>query len=107
LMVVTFTGRLTAKEYALFLPHFESEIRHYAGLRVLFDLRDLDGWCPSTGWRKLTYDSRQRTDLLKIAIVGSPRRTMWMKRACLPLSYKEMKRCLSRDFEDALNWVGQ
>ena len=107
LILVKFTGKLTAKEHGIFLAHFESEIRHYKGLRVFFDLREVEGWFPTTGWRKLTFISRHRTDLAKIAIVGSPRRTIWMKRACLPLSYQEMKRYLSKHFDSALWWIGQ
>ena len=80
LISVTLKGRLSTKEFDVFLPHFESEIRHFLGLRVLFDLRELKGWIATSQWRKLSFNSRHRTDLARIAIVGSNRNTRWMER---------------------------
>jgi SpoIIAA-like len=107
LVTCTLQGRLTAKEYDIFLPHFESEIRHFTDLRVFFDLTELEGWCPGTPWRTLSFNSQHRTDVAKIAIVGPIRQRRLINRACQPLSYKELRRFFTRDIDDAWTWIGE
>ncbi len=41
LVICTLQGQLTAREYHVFLPQFESEIRHFTDLRVLFNVTEL------------------------------------------------------------------
>lgn len=105
LIIVTLKGRLTAEEYDVFLPHFESEIRHFTDLLILFDLSDFEGWQARSLWRKLSFNSNHRTSLAKIAIVGPLRRTRWMEKACRPLSYHTLKRFRSRESNIAHSWI--
>lgn len=107
LLLCTLEGRLTQREYAVFLPHFETEIKYFTDLRVFFDLTKFKGWCYGTPWRKLSFDSRHRTHLEKIAIVGPTRRAMWMERACRPLRYKQIRRFFSHRSETAWTWIGE
>ena len=37
LMTVTLEGQLKESQYLQFLSHFESEVRHHKGLKLLFD----------------------------------------------------------------------
>ena len=103
----TLEGRLTQREYSVFLPNFESEIGHFTDLRVFFDLTEFDGWCSGTPWRKLSLNSRYRTNLDKIAIVGLTRRALWLERACRPLRYKKIRRFSPHRVEVAWNWIGK
>lgn len=105
LITVTLKGRLSAEGYDVFRAHFESEIRHLENLFVLFDLRGLEGWVLGSRWRKLTFDSNHRTSLARIAMVGPPRKTRWMERACRPLSYRDLERFSSRDIDSAWSWM--
>lgn len=107
LVTCTLQGKLTAREYDIFLPHFESEIRLFTDLRVLFDLTEFKGWCRRTPWRTLSFNSQHRTNVAKIALVGPIRRTRWMKQACQPLSYKELRRFFTKDIDDAWAWIGE
>ena len=105
LITVALKGRLSVEEYDVFRAHFESEIRHLENLFVLFDLRELRGWGLGSRWRKLSFDSNHRTSLARIAIVGPPRKTRWMERACRPLSYRDLERFSSRDIDSAWSWM--
>ena len=105
LITVTLKGRLSVEEYDVFRAHFESEIRHLERLFVLFDLRALEGWALGSQWRKLTFDSNHRTSLARIAIVGPPRKTRWMEKACRPLSYRALEKFCSQDIDSAWSWM--
>jgi hypothetical protein len=105
LIIVTLTGRLTTEEYDVFLPHFESEVRHFTDLLVLFDLREFEGWRAGSLWRKLSFNSNHRTSIEKIAVVGSMKGATLIKKACKPLSYGSIKRFRSRDMDVAQSWI--
>ena len=105
LIVVTLTGRLSAEEYDIFLPHFESEIRHFTDLFLLFDLREFEGWRAGSLWRKLSFNSNHRTSLSKIALVGTVKAAGWIEKACRPLSYRELKRFRARNLDSAYSWL--
>ena len=105
LITVTLKGRLSVEEYDGFRAHFESQIRHLENLFVLFDLRELRGWGLGSRWRKLSFDSNHRTSLARIAIVGPPRKTRWMERACRPLSYRALEKFCSQDIDSAWSWM--
>ena len=107
LVICTLQGQLTAREYDVFLPQFESEIRHFTDLRVLFNVTELDGWCRGTPWRTLSFNSRHRTHVAKIAVVGPIYRARWMARACQPLSFKDLRRFPTKDIADAWAWIGE
>ena len=42
LLLCTLEGRLNQREYSVFLPNFELEIRHFTDLHVFFDLTEFD-----------------------------------------------------------------
>ena len=105
LITVALKGRLTAEEYNIFRAHFESEIRHLENLHVFFDLRMLEGWALGSQWRRLSFDSKHRTSLAKIAIVGPPRKTRWMERGGRPLSYRKLKKFCTQDIDSAWAWM--
>jgi stage II sporulation SpoAA-like protein len=106
LLLCNLEGEVTRQEYSVFIPSFESEIRFIPDLRVFFDLTRFEGWCPGTPWRKLSFNSRHRTHLEKIAIVGLTRRAMWLERACRPLSCKQIRRFSPHRSEVAWTWIG-
>lgn len=105
LVVVSFSGRLTTLEYKAFLPHFESEIRDFSKLRILFDAREVTGWEVGSLWRKLSFDSNHRTVLVKIAIVGTLEKTRWLGKACLPWYCKNLRTFSPEKMDDALAWI--
>lgn len=104
LIVATFKGRLTTEEHETFLSQFESEIRQHAGVPVLFDVRDFQGWRAGSPWRKLSFDFSHRTNLPRIAIVGSLRRAEFIRKSFNSVAHRNIKRFRSKDFELAYSW---
>lgn len=107
LLVVEFDGRLTEREHKVFLPHFESEIRHHKDLRLLFLLADRMVWDVDSSWRRLRFDSRHRTSILKLAVVGggSVLWHFWLAPACKPLSIATTLRFKNHERAEAASWV--
>jgi SpoIIAA-like len=107
LFLVTLCGRLTAEQYRVFPPQFESELPAHDALSLLFDLREFKGWEPMSRWKRLSFDSKHRTSVARVAIVGPLRWRIWMARACVPLGCPETREFLSKSIDGAFNWLGE
>ena len=104
LFVIRLRERLTEREYRVGFPQIESDLGSYMNHFVLFDLRELEGWETGARWKSLRFDSKHRTDVKRIAMVGGRRWERWIRRACRPL------KCPLRSFEhfeEALDWILQ
>ena len=87
LITVTMSGRLTERELRVFAPHFESEIRHFKNLRLLFQLGSDLSWEPRSNWRYLSFDSHHHVSVARLGIVAQERRwRRWVVGACAPLN---------------------
>lgn len=106
LMTVKLTGRLTQSEYQVFLPHFESEVRHYVELRLLFELDSALEWEPRSRWRSLRFDSQHRTNISRLAIVGGDKHwSTWLANACAPMTIQRTLTFSSRHLAQAISWL--
>lgn len=104
---VLFEGRLTQKEYLVFRPQLESTIRHYEGLRLVFVMDYELSWEPRSMWRKLRFDSRHRTSVARLAVVGgSEAWRKWILKACQPLKVREAMTFPSSYQRLAVAWAG-
>lgn len=106
LIVVTMSGRLSERELKVFQPQFESEIRHHRDLRLLFRLSSDLSWEPRSNWRGLSFDSRHRTSVARLAVVGAdPAWRRWVLKACAPLSSHFILSCNTRRLDQAQKWL--
>ena len=71
LMTVTLEGQLKESQYLQFLSHFESEVRHHKGLKLLFD-------------------SHHHTSISQLAVVGNDEWQKWLVHACTPMSIQQI-----------------
>lgn len=106
ILVVNLSGELTKAQYRVAFPHLESELGSYQKLRLLFDVRKLEGWEANTCWKNLSFNSRHRTDLQKIAVLGEQRWKAWLSRACGPLSCSQLRQFSSPEEDEAFAWIG-
>lgn len=102
-----FDGILTEAQYQVFLPHFESEVRHHKNLRLLFDLGSGLGWEARSPWRTLRFDSRHHTDIAKLGIVGNRAWHDWIVKACSPMNVRRTFLFARNQREFALSWIEQ
>jgi hypothetical protein len=107
MICVLFEGRLTQQEYLVFRPQLESTIRHYEGLRLVFVMDDELRWEPRSMWRKLRFDSRHRTSVARLAVVGgSEAWRKWLLTACQHLDVQEAMSFSSIEKSLAWSWAG-
>ena len=102
LFVLRAKGRLSEREFRVTFPQIESDLGSYQNLLVLFDLQDLEGWDAGSRWKSLRFDSRHKTDVERVGLVGDRRWERWIRRACRPL------KCPIRSFESiekSLGWL--
>lgn len=104
-LVIDLKGELTTEQYKVAFPQLESELASHKRLRLLFDLRNLDGWGLNVHWKNLNFDSRHNTDVQKMAILGSRKWRLWLRRACRPLNCQQFKQFSSCEENEAFAWV--
>jgi hypothetical protein len=106
LISVSMSGRLTERELRVFLPHFESEIRHHKKLRLLMQLGLDLSWEPRSNWRSLSFNSRHSTSVSRLAVVGAERRwRQWLVKACASLSVTTTLHFHPRRIVAARQWL--
>ena len=70
LLHVSVQGRLTKKDYEVFMPAVETQIETYGKLRILFDMVDFHGWTAGALWEDIKFDFEHWKDIERLAIVG-------------------------------------
>lgn len=100
-----FDGVLTQCQYEVFLPNFESEVRHHKSLRLLFEMNSGLGWEPRSQWRALRFNSRHHTDIYKLAIVGNRAWHDWIVKACSPMNVRRIFLFSALEKKQAFEWV--
>lgn len=91
LFKILLEGLLTQQEYEVFRSHFESEVRHYKAVRVVFEMADDLRWEPRSQWRDLKFDSNHSTNIYKIAIIGENQAWRdWAQRAFSPMKVESL-----------------
>jgi hypothetical protein len=106
IITVTMKGRLTERELRVFKPHFESEIRHHKGLRLLLQLDRGLSWEPRSNWRNLSFDSRHHVSVSRLAIVAEERAwRQWLVKACGPLNPELILQFHPRRLTSAQQWL--
>ena len=82
-----------------------SELRRVGQVRLLFVLRDFEGWEPHTGWNDLTFYVKHCDNIERIAIVGDDRwRSETMMFAAAGLRTAPVK-FFSEDLAGARTWL--
>lgn len=71
LVVVRATGTLVEDDYKGFVPRFKAAAGPDGQLRVLFDMRGLQGWTPAAFWEEIKFDSGQLGKVDRLAVIGS------------------------------------
>lgn len=105
LLHVALSGKLTTREFEVFFAQLESDLGALSNLRVVFELGDVS-WQRRSGWTRLSFDSRHRTDIRKLAIIGDLSQSEWMASACEPLTVQEVQLFQPTQRKEALDWIG-
>ena len=70
-VVVAVAGALAREDYRGFVGEFERLVREHGKLRVLFDVRGLEGWDRGALWEEVKFDAQHLAEIERLAMVGT------------------------------------
>ena len=103
LIEVDMIGKLTHEDYAYAIPVMESAIKHAKSVKMLADLRYLEGWELHAAWDDFRFGLEHRNDFTKIALVGEQKWVEWSTKLSKHLMGGEIKHF--EKLADALVWL--
>jgi hypothetical protein len=102
---VTVEGKLTKKDYAVFVPKFEEAVKENGKLRVLFQMVDFHGWEAGAMWADIKFDLKHFKDIERLAMVGDKKWEKGMSVFCKPFTTAKIKYFDVSKLEDARDWL--
>ena len=102
---VTVAGKITAEDYESLVPRLESEIEQHDEIRVLFDMREMEGVEPRAVWENLKFDLEHRADYERVAVVGDERWHDWATQLFKPIAEGAVRYFDVGQRDEAIAWV--
>jgi len=65
------SGKVTRRDYEIFVPELEHLIEKHGKIRLLFELTDFDGWTPAAFWEETKVALKHVGDIERMAVVGN------------------------------------
>ncbi len=91
LLIISVTGKLTRKDYKSFIPKVEKLILKFGKIRILFEMRDFQGWDTGALWEDIKFDIRHFSDIEYLALVGDKKWEKGMSIFCKPFTKAQIK----------------
>jgi SpoIIAA-like len=77
---VDVSGKLTRADYHELIPSWEAAIARQGVLRMLFVMKDFEGWEPGAAWEDLRFDVKHAHHMDRVAMVGEKKWQEWLGR---------------------------
>ena len=100
------TGKLTHQHYEEFVPVVEDLIKTHGKVRMLFGMRDFQGWTAGALWDDLKFDVKHWDDIERLAIVGESKWEEGMADFCKPFTSAKVTYFDRAFLDDARAWLG-
>ncbi|QDT37272.1 SpoIIAA family protein [Stratiformator vulcanicus] len=105
LVEVHATGKLTRQMYEDHMPRLNEVIDKYGSLRILFFMKDFQGWSADGLWEDIKFESKHGGDISRLAIVGELRWHAGMAEVCNMFTSATVKYFDPGDLEVAREWI--
>lgn len=102
---VRLTGKLTAADYAHFVPEFERQLQAHGKLRVLCEMHDFHGWELAAMWEDIKFDWKHFKDIERLALVGESKWEAGMAAFCKPFTAATIKYFDAAAADEAKAWI--
>lgn len=99
------TGKLTADDYAHFVPEIEQLVGRHGKIRVLFAMENFHGWGASALWQDIKFDLKHHADIERLAVVGEKTWQEWMASFCKPFTAATIRYFDRAELETAREWI--
>ena len=102
---ITMLGKLTHKDYQLFVPLVDNALKKAKGLEadLLVDMKRLKGWEFLAAWDDFKFGVKHRNAFDKVAIIGSKK---WEEQSVAMMShFMKGKVKFFKERDKALSWL--
>lgn len=106
-LVIHVSGRLVRADYDTFVPEFERLLRQHGKLRVLFDMKDLQGWDAGAAWEDIKFDVKHFADIERLAMVGENKLQHGMAAFFKPFTKASTRYFDTADTAAAWKWLDE
>lgn len=96
---------LTADDYQALVPELQRLIEEHGKIRLIWDMKNFEGWQPGALWQDAKFDLRHNDDVERIAMVGEARWENLMTQLMKPFAKAKVKYFDQAAYEDAQRWI--
>jgi hypothetical protein len=107
ILAVHVSGKLTAADYAHFVPEFERLVRQHGKLRVLFDMTGFHGWEAGALWDDIKFGAKHFADIERLAMVGEAKWQKGMAAFCKPFTKATIQYFDHANAGEARKWLAE
>jgi stage II sporulation SpoAA-like protein len=102
---VRLQGRITAEDYAEFIPEMERIIEQHGSLRLLVELKGIQGITPAAIWEDLKFDARHFRGCERMALVGDKDWEKHLATLSKPFVAGEVRFFKPAELRSAWSWI--
>jgi hypothetical protein len=102
---VRVTDKLTPQDYQRFMPEFDSLVKQFGKISMLFEMVNFHGW-DGTFWEDLGFHLKHFSDIERLAMVGDKKWEKVMTVFCKPFTTASVRYFDSGNIEAARSWLG-
>jgi hypothetical protein len=102
---VEVSGKLTRRDYDELIPSWEKIIARQGALRMLFIMKDFEGWEPGAAWEDLQFDLKYAHRIDRIAMVGEKKWQEWLSKLGSLFVKAEVRYFDAAKLPEAERWV--
>jgi hypothetical protein len=105
IVYVAVSGKLEKEDYEIFVPEMEGAIKQHGKIRLLFELRDFQGWSASAAWEDTKFGVKHFQDIERLAIVGDNKWEKGMAFIARPFTMAKVHYFDIAEWDEAERWL--
>lgn len=105
LVHVNISGKLSRKDYEVFVPVIERLISEQGKVRMLIEMHDFHGWTAAALWEDIKFDAKHYADIERLALVGEGKWEKGMSVFCRPFTSAAIRYFDTGAIAEARAWV--
>ena len=107
IITLTFNEEIRKKDYDLFVPLVENQIRHNASVRILVELHAFKGWTAGAFWEDTMFADKHFNNIDRLAIVGESRWKKGVTHFVKPFAAAQVRYFEMEAIDQACRWLAE
>lgn len=107
IVTLKFRGQLSKKDYEMFGPQIESQMRAGSTIRLLVELIGFEGWTAGALWEDTKLAAKHFNDIERLAIVGDARLEKGVAMFVKPFTGATVRYFDVSEAQKARQWIRQ